>query len=54
METIKTTTKDESFRDRLSTLDEKGKRKWIYPKKQSGKFYTLRQVFGYTLLTILF
>ena len=46
--------KDESFRDRISTVDEKGKRKWIYPKYQSGKFHTLRQIFGYTLLLILF
>lgn len=46
--------KDESFRDRISTVDEKGKRKWIYPKYQTGKFHTLRQIFGYTLLLILF
>lgn len=46
--------KDESFRDRLSTLDEKGRRKWIYPKKQSGKFHTYRQIFGYGLLVFLF
>lgn len=46
--------KDESFRDKLSTIDEKGKRKWIYPKKQSGKFHIFRQLFGYTLLLILF
>ncbi|MCX7729435.1 MAG: cytochrome c oxidase accessory protein CcoG [Bacteroidia bacterium] len=46
--------KDESFRDKLSTLDEKGKRKWMYPKKQSGKFHTYRQIFGYALLILLF
>ncbi|GIV26402.1 MAG: cytochrome c oxidase accessory protein CcoG [Bacteroidia bacterium] len=46
--------KDESFRDKLSTIDERGKRKWIYPKNQSGKFHTLRQLFGYSLLIVLF
>ncbi|GAB4452476.1 MAG: cytochrome c oxidase accessory protein CcoG [Bacteroidia bacterium] len=47
-------TKDESFRDRISTVDEKGRRKWMYPKKQTGKFYLLRNIFGYVLLTVLF
>ena len=30
---------DESFRDSLTTVSKEGKRKWIYPKKPSGKFY---------------
>ncbi len=47
-------TVDQSFRDKLSTIDEKGRRKWIYPKRQQGKFHTLRQIFGYILLSILF
>ncbi|HPQ07980.1 MAG TPA: cytochrome c oxidase accessory protein CcoG [Bacteroidia bacterium] len=54
LDTDQKSIKDESFRDRISTVDEKGRRKWIYPKKQFGKFHTLRQVFGYTLLSILF
>lgn len=54
MEVLEVDKKNESFRDRLSTIDEKGKRKWIYPKKQTGKFYTLRNIFGYTLLLVLF
>ena len=32
----------ESFRDRIATVDESGKRKWIYATKPSGKFYTIR------------
>lgn len=31
-----------SFRDRLATLDEKGKRKWIYATKPKGKLYNVR------------
>lgn len=44
----------ESFRDRISTVDEKGKRRWIYPKKVSGRFFFYRQILGYFLLTLLF
>ncbi|WP_126974424.1 cytochrome c oxidase accessory protein CcoG [Gynurincola endophyticus] len=31
-----------SFRDRLATVDEKGKRKWIYATKPKGKLYNVR------------
>jgi len=33
---------DESFRDHLATVDEEGKRKWIYAVKPKGKFYNAR------------
>lgn len=42
-----------SFRDRLGTVDEAGKRIWVYPKKPSGKFYDLRKIISYLLLVIL-
>jgi cytochrome c oxidase accessory protein FixG len=42
-----------SFRDRITTVDEKGKRKWIYPKKPKGKWYNRRLVVGYVLLALL-
>ncbi|MBP9104999.1 MAG: cytochrome c oxidase accessory protein CcoG [Chitinophagaceae bacterium] len=32
----------ESFRDRLATVDEKGKRKWVFAQKPKGKFYNIR------------
>ena len=32
----------EEFRDRLATVDERGKRKWIYAYKPHGKFYNIR------------
>ena len=34
--------KEESFRDRMATIDEKGKRNWIYAQKPKGKFYNIR------------
>lgn len=47
METTNTTTTaagpgDESFRDRIATVDAKGKRKWIFAQKPKGKFYRIR------------
>jgi len=44
----------ESFRDHIATVDEKGKRIWMYPKKPKGKFFNKRQVFSYTVLALLF
>lgn len=32
----------EEFRDRIATVDESGKRKWIYAYKPQGKFYSIR------------
>jgi cytochrome c oxidase accessory protein FixG len=45
---------EEEFRDKISTVDEKGKRVWVYPKKQLGKYFSRRAVFSYSLLAILF
>jgi len=42
------------FRDRISTVDDSGKRKWIYPKKPHGKWTTRRIILSYILLLILF
>lgn len=44
---------DNSFRDRLGTVDNEGKRVWVYPKKPSGKFYSKRKIVSYLLLIIL-
>lgn len=44
---------DETFRDTIGTLDETGKRKFIFPKKPSGKFYQYRKWVSYVLLAIL-
>lgn len=45
---------DESFRDRIATVDEKGKRIWIFPKMPKGKYYNKRKIVSYFLLIILF
>ena len=44
----------ESFRDHLSTVTQEGKRVWVYPKKQTGRFYTARTILSFILLGILF
>lgn len=43
----------EEFRDSIGTLDEKGKRRFIFPKKPQGKFYSYRKYVSYFLLLIL-
>ena len=48
------TPKDEKFRDSIATIDEKGKRAWIFPKKPSGKLYKYRKWVSYGLLLFLF
>ena len=45
---------DEEYRDSIATVDEKGKRIWIYPKKPSGSFHNLRIFVSIALLAILF
>ncbi len=45
---------DESFRDSIATVDKKGDRVWIYPKKPKGKFYTARIWTTFLLLAIFF
>ncbi len=42
------------YRDRISTVDESGKRRWIYPKKPHGKWTTRRIIVSYILLLVLF
>jgi cytochrome c oxidase accessory protein FixG len=44
---------DESFRDTISTIDEKGKRAFIFPKIPKGRFYDKRKLVSYFLLLFL-
>ncbi|MFH5830922.1 cytochrome c oxidase accessory protein CcoG [Halalkalibaculum sp. DA3122] len=44
----------ESFRDHLSTVDEEGRRNWIFPKKPSGRYYKARNVVAVILLLFFF
>ncbi len=55
MDTLNQPTKDtEAYRDAISTVDQKGKRVWIYPKKPKGRFYNWRKIVSYLLLAFLF
>lgn len=45
---------DGSFRDRITTVDERGKRKWLFPKRPKGRLYTYRIWLSYLLLLIFF
>jgi len=44
----------DAYRDRVATIDESGKRQWIYPKKPAGTLHRARIVVGIVLLAILF
>ncbi|MCF7825980.1 MAG: cytochrome c oxidase accessory protein CcoG [Candidatus Marinimicrobia bacterium] len=43
-----------AYRDRIASMDEEGKRIWIFPRKPSGRFYNARTWFSYLLLAIMF
>ncbi len=45
---------EESFRDRIATVNEKGKRVWVFPKKPGGSWYNKRKLVSYLLLALLF
>ena len=44
---------DDAFRDSIATIDAQGKRKFIFPKKPSGKWYDYRKWVSYFLLAVL-
>lgn len=44
----------EAFRDKIATVDEKGKRIWVYPKKPKGRFTNWRTWLSWALLAFLF
>ncbi len=45
---------DQSFRDSVATIDQKGHRKYIHPKKPKGKLYNTRTIFSIFYLIIFF
>lgn len=47
-------TDQDHFRDSLSTVDESGKRVWVYPKKPKGRLHRWRILVSSILLTALF
>jgi cytochrome c oxidase accessory protein FixG len=46
-------TENEQFRDSIGTINEEGKRSWVFPKKPSGRFYKYRSYVSYILLVFL-
>lgn len=44
---------EEAFRTGIATMDRKGKRQWVFPKKPSGKFTKYRTYVSWFLLAIL-
>lgn len=43
-----------SFREHLSTIDEDGKRKWIFPKRPKGSYYQKRTIVSWIYYIIFF
>ncbi|TCK68872.1 cytochrome c oxidase accessory protein FixG [Winogradskyella wandonensis] len=48
------TPSNEVFRDSIATINEEGKRNWIFPKKPSGPLWEKRKLLSYFLLAFLF
>ncbi|PPK87601.1 cytochrome c oxidase accessory protein FixG [Neolewinella xylanilytica] len=44
----------DDFRNHIATVDEAGKRLWVFPKQPEGRFYQRRTLLSYLLLAILF
>ena len=44
----------ETFRDSLGTMEQSGKRKWIYPRKPKGNYTNYRTIVAVLLLILLF
>jgi cytochrome c oxidase accessory protein FixG len=45
---------DQSFRDKVSTVDREGKRVWIFPQKPKGRLYNLRTIVTLVYLAVFF
>lgn len=44
----------EAFRDRIATVDELGRRKWIYAYAPRGKYYTIRTILSIVYFLLFF
>ncbi len=44
----------EGFRDHIGTVDENGKRRWLYPYKPKGKLFNYRKYLSYLYLALFF
>ena len=46
--------KNESFRDRIATVDAKGKRNWVFAHKPKGRFYNIRTIVSLGFFILFF
>lgn len=44
----------EKFRDSIATMNESGKRKWVFPRKPKGKLTNYRNILSYSFLALFF
>lgn len=44
----------EDFRNSVGTMDQAGKRKWVFPRKPKGKYTNYRNYTSYALLILFF
>ncbi len=44
----------DNFRDKLATIDRRGRRLWVYPTQPTGSFYRARTILSWFLLAFLF
>ncbi|REC75171.1 cytochrome c oxidase accessory protein CcoG [Chryseobacterium elymi] len=44
----------ETYRDSIGTMEQSGKRKWVFPRKPKGKYTNYRNIVSYALLIIYF
>ncbi len=51
---METLTAPNQYREKLSTVDQKGKRLWVYAKKPGGYFFNRRIAVGLVLFALLF
>ncbi len=51
---IESTTPEVSFRDKVATVDQKGKRIWVFPHQPTGKLYNARTWISILYLAIFF
>ncbi|SFN27412.1 cytochrome c oxidase accessory protein FixG [Chryseobacterium oleae] len=45
---------NDTFRNSVGTMDETGKRKWVFPRKPKGKYTNYRNYASYVMLAIFF
>jgi len=43
-----------SYRDKLSTVDDTGRRRWVFPRKPKGRFFNKREMLAIILLVIFY